>query len=403
MSQQEFAFSAVDSRGRKVRGRKFASSARDAHAELRRDGLAPTSIKPASSRWGLGARHGVAASSTSIAEFLRALGMLLAAGAPLVTAIRMVGEQSRDPAVERLGARLESDIAGGRAVATSLSEVLGRRTAFVSGLVAAGEASGELAQAFEEAADQIDRDAKLAEEFWAAMSYPLFILGASIAAILVLLLVVVPSIAPLITEEGVNPPMALKAMIAVSGATQSFGVAFLAALALSVTGVLLAARLGLLRDPFEVFILDGPFAQTARSLVFGRFSAVLGHLLASGVPSPEAFRIASAGVASGLARARIDVASERIFEGVRVSVTLASCRGVPDTIVRMAAVGEETGRLGQMLKKAGLLEQQRAVRFLQQAGRWLAPAMIILLGLMIGAIMGGLLSGVASLGDAILE
>jgi type II secretory pathway component PulF len=71
-------------------------------------------------------------------------------------------------------------------------------------------------------------------------------------------------------------------------------------------------------------------------------------------------------------------------------------------VVQIAAIGEGTGQVGQMLVHAGRLEQKRAVQWLEKVGSWLAPTLIVLLGLVVGGVMAGLLGAVMSVGDAAL-
>lgn len=402
MSSEDFQYEALDRKGGKIRGRVRASSLQDALTRLRADGLTPVEVAAASRDIGaMGRRRGP--SSRSLAEWLRAIGLLLGAGAPLVRALAMVRQQANAPSLNRLTETFEREVAGGRGVAAAMAATLQGRAAFVAGLVAAGEASGDLAGAFERAAVQIEKDAKIADEFWSALSYPVFILLASIAAILVILLLVTPSIAPLLAQEGGQAPMPLTILIVTSDFLAAYGGAFVLILAAAVALIFVAGAAGLLRRPMEAFLLDGPFARLTAGLVFGRFASVLGHLLATGVPTPEAFRLASSGVAIGIARQRIDEVTTKLFEGIRVAAALEACRGMPSTIARMARVGEETGSLGVMIAKAGDLEQDGAIVTLKRTASVLGPAMIILLGGLVGLMMGGLLSGMASLGETVLR
>ncbi|WP_332773870.1 type II secretion system F family protein [Phenylobacterium sp.] len=402
MSSEDFQYEALDRKGGKTRGRVRAASLQDAVVRLRADGLTPIEVGAASQDMSsIGLRRGP--SSRSLAEWLRAIGMLLGAGAPLVSALAMVRQQANTLSLTRLTETFEREVAGGQGVAVAIAATLQGRSAFVAGLVAAGEASGDLAGAFERAAVQIEKDARIVDAFWSALSYPVFILLASIAAILVILLLVTPSIAPLLAQDGGQAPLPLAILIATSNFLAAYGGAIVTILVAAMALVLVAGAAGILRRPTEALLLDGPFARLTAGLVFGRFASVLGHLLATGVPTPEAFRLASSGVAMGIARQRLDEVTAKLFEGIAVAAALDACGGMPSTIVRMARVGEETGALGMMIAKAGDLEQDGAITTLKRTAAVLGPAMIVLLGGLVGLVMGGLLSGMASLGETMLR
>lgn len=336
-------------------------------------------------------------------EFLRSFGALLGAGVPLAASLEMVSKQAGDASIARFGRELQQQILSGLDVADALAAALESKANYLPGLIAAGQATGDLGGALQQAATQLDEDRKILDEFWSALSYPLFILAASIVAIVVLMTLVVPSIVPLVAQEGGGIPIALRMLLATSGIMTEWGPTFVLFLAASLTLLALGYRVGLLRLLTDRVILDGPLGPIFRSLWFGRFASVLGHLLAAGAFAPDALRLASGGLSNRLARSRIESASRRLFEGAPLSGVLEACQGVPASIARMAVIGEGTGRLGDMLIHAGRMEQQRAVRILQKVGRWLAPALIVGLGVVIGGVMAGLLGGIMSLGEAVLD
>ena len=90
-------------------------------------------------------------------------------------------------------------------------------------------------------------------------------------------------------------------------------------------------------------------------------------------------------------------------QGQALSAALDRVRAIPATITRLAVIGEASGALGPMLARAGRLEEDAALRRIEFAGRLLGPALIVLLGGMIGLLMAGLLSGVSQLGGAAVQ
>ncbi|MFA7648263.1 MAG: type II secretion system F family protein [Phenylobacterium sp.] len=210
--------------------------------------------------------------------------MLLGAGASITAALSIVRQQAESPALSRVAAELEREITSGRPMAEAFSIALADAP-FVPGLLAAGEASGDLGGALRHASEQLQRDIKLRDDLWSALSYPLFILGASVTALLVLLIVVVPALAPLLSQSP-DPPVFLQAMFALSAVLKSGGAILLVAGPAAFGVLLIAARQGLLARTFEAFMLDGPFRKVVSAVVYGRFGGLLGRLLSAGVPAP---------------------------------------------------------------------------------------------------------------------
>jgi general secretion pathway protein F len=126
-------------------------------------------------------------------------------------------------------------------------------------------------------------------------------------------------------------------------------------------------------------------------------------MLAAGAPMSEALRLAVRSVRSATARARLEPVAQAVRNGQSLSGALEKVKPFPTAIVRLVIVGEESGALGAMLARAGQMEEDAAIRRIEAAGRILGPALIVMLGGMIGLMMAGLLSGVSQLGDAALQ
>ena len=162
-------------------------------------------------------------------------------------------------------------------------------------------------------------------------------------------------------------------------------------------------RLGLLTEPVDRVLLDGPAADVRSRLVYGAFAIVLGAMVSAGAPLGEALRLATRTAPSALARGRLDAAAARVRQGELLSRALDEVRGFPVAISRMCAVGESSGKLGGMLSKAGRLEEEAAFRSIEAFGQLLGPALIVMLGGLVGVLMATLLSGVNQIGQGVSQ
>jgi type II secretory pathway component PulF len=280
---------------------------------------------------------------------------------------------------------------------------LGRRQALIGALVAAGETSGDLAGGLSRAAELIQSKLTLQEKLISILAYPLFVLGSTIAAVFALLLFVIPTLAPLIQDTGAEAPAALSIMIAVSDGLRSNLTVLGIAAALLGGGLIVLAQLGILKNLVDQALLDGPLKQTVSRLTFGAFAIAIGGMLTAGAPMSETLKLAIRAVNSNLARARLEPVLRAVRQGQSLSASLEAVRGFPHAISRLAAVGEATGSLGPMLTRAGKLEEEAAVRRIEQVGQILGPALIVGLGGLVGLLMASLLSGVSQLGGATLQ
>ncbi len=117
----------------------------------------------------------------------------------------------------------------------------------------------------------------------------------------------------------------------------------------------------------------------------------------------DALKLAIRSVRSPLARKRLEPAAQAVREGRAFSEVIARVSGFPQSIARLAVIGEASGAVGPMMARAGKLEEDAALRRIEAAGRLLGPAVIVGLGAMIGLLMGGLLTGVTHIGDGALQ
>ncbi len=399
-SDAAFRYVAVSDAGKRVRGVVTARDEARAFERLRLQGLAPLSLKR--ERGDPRKTKGAPLTDREVAEIVGNLAELLTAGADMRTALAILGGRASRPATAALCRNLAGDIGGGEALDIAFTRNVGRRGALVGALVAAGEAAGDLSGGLNRAADLIQAKLKLQEKLTSILAYPAFVLASTVAAVFIMLIFVIPMLAPLTQDMGTEPPMALAVMIALSDALRANLVLIGVLLAVGVVLLLLSARAGILQRVVDRILLEGPTKRTARSLLFGGFSIAIGGMLTAGAPMSDTLRLAIRAVGSPLAKKRLEPVLHEVRQGESLSTALERVKGFPNAISRMAAVGEATGSLGPMLARAGRLEEEAAIRRIEQVGQILGPALIVGLGGLVGLIMASLLSGVSSLGGAAL-
>ncbi len=379
-----------------------ASSETAVYERLRRDGVTPIKIQEVRSEAST-SKGGATLGDRETAEILMNLADLLSAGADIRSALGILGARAERPAVREVCRKLAAQIGGGEAVDQAFSRSLGRANAFVAALIAAGETSGDLPGGMRRGGELLESRVKLREQLISTLSYPMFVLASTIAAATVILLFVVPSLAPLAEEGGGQTPVMLATMIAVSTGLRSHLVLIVGGLIAGLAALVVAGRAGLLSDPIDRFLHVGPGRRIMSGLTFGGFAIALGGMLTSGAPMTDALRLAIRGVNSKIVRLRLEPVAQAVRQGQSLSLALQGVTAFPGSITRLAAVGEASGALGPMLARSGRLEEQAAIRRIEAGARMLGPILIVALGAMIGLLMGGLLSGVTELGQAALR
>lgn len=398
----QYAYVAINGRGKRVRGVVAGADQADVHARLKADGLTPVMIR--GTRRDAGTRETMAGGlgERQVADLVTDLAALLRAGADIRSALTIIADKASKPAVASAARRISRDVGGGESLDHALTAHLGERNAFVAALASAGEASGDLASGLERAGAVLETRLGMREQLVSALSYPMFVLLTAVFGFAVILLMVVPSLAPLAEAPGAQPGLALRVLLATSAALRENLVMIgLLVAALAVGGVV-AGVTGVLGPLLDRIFLDGPARRTAAGLVYGGFAVALGGILSAGAPMSDALRLSLRAVRSPLARKRLAPLVQAVRQGESLSGALGRITNLPNAIGRLAVIGEESGALGPMLARAGRLEEAAAVKRVEAAGRVLGPAMIVLLGALIGLMMAGLLSGVTDIGETAL-
>jgi len=384
--------------GKRRHGVVSAASEADAFSRLRAENLSPLSLRPAaatrSSKSPLALlfnrKEGV--NDLALEEAFSSLAVLLRAGADIRTALSVVGGANK--ALREVG----QAIVGGASVEAGFASVIPPAHAHLRGLIAAGEARGDLASGLEAASSVLATGRKIRQHLFEALSYPAFVFVTAIAALCVILLVVVPAIAPLLEDTGHAPPLYFQVIVAASDGLRLVWGYLLAACFLAGLALVFAWRYGNLRAALQTWMLAGPLAPISQGLVFGGFAKTLGDCLASGATLTEALRLCQRGVVNGEARKRLDGVVTQIRQGQRLSEALRQVSGFPDPISRLCEVGEASSTLGPMLAKAGAREEAQALARIDKLSKLLGPALIVFLGGLIGGLMGGVLTALTDIG-----
>lgn len=396
-----YRYKAVQPNGRPCQGQVLASSEADAYARLKADNLSPLSIRPVAQsvsagqkarHWGLSVRKGL--TDQDLEDIFRNLAVLLRAGADIRTALGVLGQETG--AVRQVS----QAILGGSSLDLALASVIPAPLAHLRGLIAAGEARGDIASGLDSAANVLAMRRKIRQQLFEALSYPAFVFVSAVAAISIILLIVVPAIAPLLQDGGQKLPIYFSIIFAVSLGLQNGWPFLLAGIAVIVVAIGLGWRFGGLRAWLDRWLLNGPVGSFARPLVFGSYARALGESLQSGASIIEALRLCQRSLANGEARKRTEIVTTMVRQGRTLSEALRQVAGMPQPIIRLCEVGEASSTLGAMLMRGGEREEAGALARIDKSSKLLGPLLIMALGALIGGLMAGVLTALTDIGTA---
>ena len=385
-----FAYRVVDHDGRRTRGVGQADSAEGMTSLLESRGLLVLDVeRVASSTAAAAARARVG--RRDVLELSRGLAALLSAGLPLSRALSITAHI----VPERVRGLLE-DIAArttrGDSLATALDAHGAEFPSMYRGVVRAGERSGDLARAFAALTKQLEAEDRLRARLLSASIYPLLLALGGIITSAVLVLVVLPRFAELLAGAQAKLPRSTAALLAISSALRR-GWPVLLVLVLVLIAIALAGRRSTrLKYGMTAALLRLPIVGQLRRYTLGaRFARLTGVLLEGGAPLLTALDDVLSSIANPVAQDEIKRVRSRVHDGVALHRAVAEGALFPPVVARLVAVGEESGRLEELLISAAELCEERAERILQRLVALAEPAMILVFGVLVAFVALSLL------------
>jgi len=388
-----YRYRAARADGAMVAGVVDGASAEQAGAVLAERGLYPVALAPADPQ----EDRRPAASRRDLAIAFRSIAALVGAGVPLERALGASESVARDALRDTL-ATARTQLREGRSLSQALAGGRGVVPGVVIGMVRAGERGSQLAAALDQVATHLEQEADLVACVRQALAYPLLLAVTGTVSVLAIGTVVVPRFADLLGDLGQALPLATRLLLAGSRLLSRFWSALL------VCGVALgiAARQALGRPPLrrrlEDALLRTPLLGRVRAaLATARVARALGGMLRAGMPLLAALDAAREAAGDLAVSARLERARERVAQGAPLAASLERERALSPAALQLLAVGESSGRLGDMALRAGDLAAQEADRGLKTLITVLEPALIVAFGGLVAFTAAALLQAVYSL------
>jgi len=386
-----YAYRAARSDGAIVTGAVEAASEAQATATLGERGLYAIAIAPAEED------RRPSASRRDLAIAFRGIAALVDAGVPLERAVAAAESLARSALRDTLAAARER-LREGSGLAQALAAGRGVVPRTVLGMIRAGERGSQLAAALDHVATHLEQEADLVARVRQALAYPLVLLIAGAASVIVISAVVIPRFAVILTDLGQQLPLATQLLLAGSQLLSRFWLPLVAMGAAGTWGAVESLRRPAGRRRAEEALLRLPvLGSLRRALATARVARALGGMLRAGMPLLPA--LAAAGEAAGdLAIGdRLTRARERVAQGAPLTMALQREDTLSASALQLLAVGESSGRLADMALRAGDLAAQEADRGLRTLVTALEPALIVVFGGLVAFTAAALLQAVYSL------
>ena len=411
----EFRYQAVESGGASVAGVIEAEDRRSALRQLGQRGLCPSKLE-LNSATAAAARPTTSPTPGQPAEFhlgqrakrkditalTREISALLGAAIPIPQALDSLGEEEENPALKAVILSIAESVRKGTALSAALEEHPKLFGKLYSSMVRVGEEGGVLPKVMADLATLLEHEDEVRGEVVSAVAYPVFVLIFGLCTVTVLLTVVLPKLFTMLQDMLPVLPLPTLILLNVSHGLHRYWPLLLTA----VVGAIIGGRwyvgtpVGARRwDYLKLRLpLIGP---VVRSAALGRFARTLGTLAKSGVSLLPALKIVENTIGNRILAQQVADVAEETRGGDSLAAPLRKLGLFPRTMVQMIDVGEQSGKLDEMLLKVAEIEERQMRARTKVLISLLAPALILVVGALVGFMVIAILLPIFKMSRAI--
>jgi len=316
-----------------------------------------------------------------VVVFSRQLAVLISATVPIVRALRILAKQTESKKLREIVVNVANEVDGGARLSVALKRYPRVFDDFFVYMIRAGETTGRLDEVLVYLADQKEKDYQLFSKVISSMIYPSFIVVVLVVIFVFMMIYVVPKLLSIVTSSGAELPFVTKMLLWVSNFFQQYWwLVLLIAGALAGGYVFLrsqqAGRIFLDRVKLHIPVIGTIF----RNIYLSRITRSLANLLASGVPVNKSIEIVGDIVGNAVYKNIMHKAQVDVEAGRPLSESFSGNPYIPPMMTQMITVGEETGRIDQILSKISEFYVAQVATLTNALSSLVEPVIIILLG-----------------------
>lgn len=375
-----WVYEATDREGKVKKGEMEAIDEVAVESRLLAMGLNPSSIKKKPFELKLPSLGG-GVSQRDLLIFTRMFATMLDAGLPIVQCLDLLAAQQDNAEFARVLLAVKAKVEGGATFAESLRDHPKVFDTLYTSLVDAGEVAGILDSILTRLIVTIEKSEAIKKKVKGAMVYPVLVIVAGIAIVIVLLIFVIPTFEKMFSEMGGQLPAPTQMIIDASKWMQNYWPHVMAVLATICGTIYFILSNKTTRKKFDTVLLTVPlFGDLVCKQSVARFSRILGTMISAGVPILDSLEL----VARTAGNMRIEEAlyyvREKIAEGKQIAEPLGETNIFPNLVVQMINVGEQAGALDQMLGKIADFYDEEVDAAIGALLSMMEPVIMVVLG-----------------------
>ena len=388
----KFSYKALDEAGKKVSGTEMAPSAGAAHVALLSRGLQPLEVE---SKQGM-MKFEITKKKVprqDVMNFTRQLAVFMRAGIPIMEALEVIVEETQNKMLKEILSEMVDSLRAGDTFASSAAAHPEAFPSFYVGILESAELTGNLDNVLNQLADYIDRDVKARGKVTAALIYPAVVAAMSVVTVLVLAVFVMPRFEVFFASLHAKLPLVTRMLLSTTSFMGKWWYAILAFVIIVIGGLIATNRSPGGRARLDAIKLKLPvIGDLTETAIIERTCRVLASMLRAGVDLPRSMAVTAESSNNAVYRTALEKIREAMMQGQGLAEPIAQSGLFPAAARQMFRVGEETGTLDQQLEVAAAYYGRELETKLERATALFEPAIIILMGVVVGFVAVALIS-----------
>ena len=382
-----------------VRGEVVAKDEEEARKKLQRRGIRPLRVSKVKST------RKKRITQEDITVFTRQLATMMKAGLPLMQAFEIVARGHSNPSMTQMLMQVRADVEQGSALGKSFSKYPKYFDRFYCNLVSAGETGGVLEGLLDKLAVYKEKTQAIKKKVKTALTYPIAIMVVAVALIFVMMMFVLPAFGEVYSSMGAELPPLTQFMMNISNAFVDYGWLIILGLIGGVVGLIKFHQSSpAFQKKVDSWLLKLPiFGAIVRKATLARWARTTATLFAAGVPLVEVLESVAGASGNILYEEATMVIRSKVNQGLSLTSGLqgAGPDMFPNMMVQMAAIGEESGALDDMLNKIAEFYEEEVDVAVASLSSLMEPVIMVVLGVIIGTILVAMYLPLFNLGNVV--
>ncbi|HAT4247080.1 type II secretion system F family protein [Clostridium perfringens] len=388
-----FKYKAINSEGQRIEGSQSADSESQVREMLLSNQYYPLSIEKENSKNKSSFSFDRKVKLKDIAVFCRQFYVMLDSGLSIGKTLNILIEQGEKPKLREALIGVNSDIKRGETLASSMGKRKDVFPKLLTSMIDAGERSGNLDIILKRMAEYYEKETKIRGKIKSAMIYPIVLGVVAIIAITFILTFVMPTFVQMFEENNVELPMSTKMVLGTSKMLGKYGIIFFLVLVIGI--ILLGKYLKSEEGQYKLSVINlklPVIKKLTQKIVVSRFTRTMGIVSSSGMSLVTSLEIVASVVGNKIAEKELLKVKEKVLKGEGLGDSIMNIKIFPPMLASMVKVGEEAGSLDSILDKTADFYDDELEREIQTVTALIEPAMIVIMGVIIGFLLISILT-----------